>query len=85
MKIALINPSHRGFVHYSNPETWVKNLGVYPPLGLLYVASWLRERTPNKVEVIDLQLAPDPEKVVRDQVCRGGYGIVGISCLPLRF
>lgn len=52
MRILLINPSQEGTIS-TFPEAVEKSLGVFPPLGLLYIAASIKYYTDWKVEVID--------------------------------
>lgn len=55
MKILLINPPRFNQLVGIVPGELQKHRGASPPLGLLYLASYIREHTPYLVEVIDAQ------------------------------
>lgn len=58
-----------------------KNAGGTPPLGLLYLASFLRERQRVGVHVLDLLFHSNPEEAVRRAVLELEPAVVGISAL----
>ena len=81
MNIALINPPNIGAEHYTSTKTGIKDLGVYPPLGLLYVAAYLELYTDCKIDVIDLQFYNNPIEEIIENTTNNNYDIIGISCL----
>jgi radical SAM superfamily enzyme YgiQ (UPF0313 family) len=58
-----------------------KNSGTTPPLGLLYIAAFLRARLGAEVRVIDSFLEKDPLKAVRAALRSFSPDVVGISAL----
>ena len=52
MKVTLIFPDNANRVHYGIGNL-IEEQGVMPPLGLLYLAGYLKKHTPHDVEVID--------------------------------
>ena len=60
MNVLLINPPVR-FTLRSNNAPFVKeHRGACPPLGLMYVAAYLREHTSHHVQIIDCSWAACP-------------------------
>ena len=58
-----------------------RHLNNTPPLGLLYLASWLRQTRPDVwVEIIDQKLSATTNRTIADLVAAGRYGVVGLSC-----
>ena len=49
MKILLINPSNENIVHWYPKSPWlnINKFGAFPPLGLLYILSYLKSRSPK--------------------------------------
>jgi radical SAM superfamily enzyme YgiQ (UPF0313 family) len=53
MRILLVNPPVENLVRSEVPAPVTAHVGVFPPLGLLYVAAACRARTPHPVEIVD--------------------------------
>ena len=53
MKVLLINPPDQNTIVADNPPFIDEERGYNPPLGLLYLAAYLRKHTPHEVEVLD--------------------------------
>lgn len=81
MKVLLIYPPMFNLVFPSLPETVEKDVGRRPPLGILYIASFLKNKTSHEVKILDTQVEKmsyfDIEKKVKDF----GPDIVGISTM----
>jgi len=56
MNILLINPPSFNELMGNNPSIIESERGFNPPLGLLFLAGYLLEKTTHKVEVIDSQV-----------------------------
>lgn len=53
-----------------------------PPLGILSLAAYLREKTPSvQVDVIDATFYSRPLEMMRERIERGNYDIVGVSVM----
>lgn len=55
MKVLLINPPREHMIHWSVND-WELDLGEissFPPIGLMYLASYLREHTHHEVRIVD--------------------------------
>jgi radical SAM superfamily enzyme YgiQ (UPF0313 family) len=53
-----------------------------PPLGILSLAAYLREKNPTLVvEVIDMTFYADPTETMRRRIQEGNYDIVGVSVM----
>ena len=53
MKILLIRPPHNHMITTNVPKAVDTETGMYPPLGLLYVAAGLNAWTDAEVELLD--------------------------------
>jgi hypothetical protein len=52
------------------------------PLGLMYVAAYLRSRKPElEVEILDVRCTRDPFAALRRTLCRLAPDVVGVSAL----
>ncbi|MBN1584384.1 MAG: cobalamin-dependent protein [Anaerolineae bacterium] len=53
-----------------------------PPLGILSLASYLRERIPDiDVDVIDMTFYANPSETMRRRIEQGNYDIIGLSVM----
>ncbi len=82
MKVLLINPPALNTIVANNPPLIDEGRGINPPLGLLYLASSLREKGID-TEVLDTQVERlDYEELAR--VLEGKkFDVVGITCMTL--
>lgn len=71
MKILLIKSSNLS----------AKSKGATPPLGLMYIASYVRRKRNDEVKIIDTRLYKEPLKIVNDNVLKFKPDIVGVSAL----
>ena len=64
----------------SGPEKFVYQ--VYPPHGLMYLASWLRSQKPEiEIRIIDLMLRREPEESIMDELKEFSPDLVGIHAM----
>ncbi len=73
MKILLIQP----FGNESNTN--------YPPLGLLYLASFIREKSDSTVKVIDLRLKATPIEEMLPEITAWQPDIIGITGMSIEW
>jgi radical SAM superfamily enzyme YgiQ (UPF0313 family) len=83
MKVLLINPPSVQHYADNSPEIIAENRGLNPPLGLLYLASYLEERTSHRVEVIDCQAENCSLDGLRRKVKAADPDVVGISVMTM--
>ncbi len=57
--------------------------GITPPLGLMYVASYIRDERGDKIRIMDIRFYKDPLKEIQRIISEFGPDIVGISALTL--
>lgn len=81
IRILLVQPSSVGAVRSLLPqvEEGGEGIGYKPPLGLLYVATTVNERTPHEVRVIDAQAQQLSFEDVAEQARDFRPDVVGIS------
>lgn len=53
MKVLLINPSAKNIMQAEIPPALSREVGVFPPLGLMYIASYLQEYSDHRVRILD--------------------------------
>lgn len=56
MKILLINPPRSNEIIGNNPSIIEEERGYNPPLGLLYIASYIKKYTNHEISIIDSQV-----------------------------
>ncbi len=81
MKILLINPPRDNELIGQNPTVIESERGYNPPLGLLYIAASLREKTSHSVEVIDAQVEELSYPRLGERIRSSRPDVVGISCM----
>jgi len=53
-----------------------------PPLGILWLAAYLREKVPNiQVDVIDATFYPRPIDMIRERIMAKRYDLIGVSVM----
>jgi anaerobic magnesium-protoporphyrin IX monomethyl ester cyclase len=84
MKILLINPPTNESAYSSVPKEFYKLRGQHPPLGLLYIASYLLQKKPDyKIEVCDLDSEKNPFDLLKNRMKNFNPDIVGIQILSM--
>jgi anaerobic magnesium-protoporphyrin IX monomethyl ester cyclase len=88
MKILLIAPSIRnsllGGLNDGMPKSISKNFGVYPHLGICYIAAVLRKNN-FKVEIIDLNVERFSNHELIDMIQNTNPDLIGISNMTFTF
>ena len=81
MKILLINPSSENEIIGNNPAFIEEERGYNPPLGLLYIASYLEEFTQYSVEVLDTQVEEVSYQEIEGIIREKQPDVVGITAM----
>lgn len=81
MKVLLAVPSHRNLPYLYLPRLITEGKGSYPPLGLLYLASVLKQSGFKSVKVFDGQLYRNPERAFKELMKDFMPDVVGITAL----
>ena len=79
MKILLINPPDRHIITTTQAKYVVRERGLVPPLGLLYLAATIKQQTEHDVKLLDCQVHKYSEEVIRQEVLTYQPDVVGIS------
>ena len=79
LKVLLIQPSHRDCIQtlfsiYNTEE----GIGFKPPIGLLYIATAIKEMTVHDVKILDCQLEDIHHENILDFV-KESYDVIGIN------
>lgn len=56
MRVLLIFPPRKKILQADMSDVFEEESGFYPPLGLLYIASYIKENSDNEVEILDTQV-----------------------------
>jgi radical SAM superfamily enzyme YgiQ (UPF0313 family) len=80
LSVLLINPPVEQLAHRMSPSSWTEQLGIYPPLGLMYLASFL-EREGHRVTILDLVETPLKKDALANRIRSINPDIAGVSCL----
>ncbi|MBU1006940.1 MAG: B12-binding domain-containing radical SAM protein [Candidatus Omnitrophica bacterium] len=79
MKALLIYPPKKHMIKTNVPEFVDKETGLYPPLGLLYVAGFARENSSHEIKVLDAQAEGMDYAQIEDRIRQEKPDIVGIQ------
>ncbi len=79
MNVWLINPRTDDMISTELPGFVAKEVGCFPPLGLLYVAGAVRERTAHTVRIFDLAARDMTYAELAAHVSSDGPDIVGVT------
>ena len=83
MKVLLINPPRDNEIIGNNPAIIDEERGFNPPLGLLYLAASLEERTAHEPVVIDCQVERLDVEGIRRRVREHAPDVVGITVMTM--
>jgi radical SAM superfamily enzyme YgiQ (UPF0313 family) len=81
MKILLISPPQFGTLKTSIPNFINQIIGYYPPLGILYIAAYLKARSSHEVLVLDTQVEKMGYPEIKAEIERIKPDLVGIYTL----
>jgi radical SAM superfamily enzyme YgiQ (UPF0313 family) len=79
MKVLLINPPARNIVQAELPPGLFREVGVFPPLGLMYVASYLRINSEHQVQILDALAENLGPEALAAAIRKSDPQIVGIT------
>ncbi|MBT3194120.1 MAG: radical SAM protein [Verrucomicrobia bacterium] len=79
MKVWLINPRTEGMISTELPSFVSKEVGCFPPLGLLYVAGSLRAHTDHDLVLLDMPARDMPYEELADRIRESPPDVVGIT------
>jgi radical SAM superfamily enzyme YgiQ (UPF0313 family) len=83
MKVLLVNPPLKHLISANVPSFVEEERGTYPPLGLLYIASYLRENGPEglEVQVLDTILEDLNYQEIEDFILKESPDVVATQTL----
>ena len=79
MNILLVNPPTRNIITTTQASFIIKERGFVPPLGLLYLASTIKDRSNHDVKIIDGQLSDLTDNQIRTEIINYQPDFVGIT------
>lgn len=79
MKILLISPPSENIITTTQPSFIIRDRGLVPPLGLLYLATAVKHRTDHEVKILDCQLHGMSQERVKQEILAYQPDVVGIS------
>lgn len=83
MKVLLLNPPRAHEIIGNNPAIVEEERGFSPPLGLLYVAAYLREQTAHEVRVIDAQVEGLDQAALQARLAAWRPDVVGMTAMTM--
>ena len=83
MKVLLINPPREHEIIGNNPTIIEKERGFNPPLGLLYIAAFLEQRSRHEVSVIDAQVEGLSYGELRQRIREAKPDAVGLTAMTM--
>lgn len=83
MKILLINPPRFNEIIGNNPSIIEEERGYNPPLGLLYIASYIQEHTDHEISIIDSQVERLDYQSLKTRIVSEQPDIVGITVMTM--
>lgn len=76
----LVNPGNDHKIEVAIHKRFLGKDFIYPPLGILSLAAWLRQNQPqHQVQLLDLQLASDPDRALRWALAEQRPDLVGLT------
>lgn len=81
MKVLLIQPPEFNMITTNVPSVVDEESGAYPPLGLLYIASFIEQQTSHDVEILDAILDNLDYDELEAEIRRRKPDIVGIQAM----
>lgn len=81
MRVLLINPPTENLIVADNPSFIDEERGFNPPLGLLYIAAYVKKHSSHEIEVLDMPVENIRYKQLPDVIRQRAPDIVGITAM----
>jgi anaerobic magnesium-protoporphyrin IX monomethyl ester cyclase len=83
MKILLVNPPAKSLIRSFAPDCITEEMGFYPPMGLMYVASYALKTYGSRfqIEILDAQLERMDSRAIEKYLEKKKPDVVGITCM----
>lgn len=82
MKALLINPPIHNMIKTNVPQFVDENIGCYPPLGLMYVASYALRNSDHEINILDAQVE---DRDIKEEIERIKPDIIGIQATTFTY
>ncbi len=79
MKVLLINPPIKNIIQAELPPALSREVGVFPPLGLMYIASYLRKYSDHRIQILDAVAEDLNQTTLEEAVRKFRPQIIGIT------
>lgn len=81
MRVLLVNPPNYKSIESILPEAIDEERGYSPPLGIMYVAAYIREHTSHQISLLDCQAEELSYKQIEAEIKKRKPDVVGITTL----
>jgi anaerobic magnesium-protoporphyrin IX monomethyl ester cyclase len=83
MNVLLINPPAKSLIRTFAPDSITEEMGFYPPMGLMYVASYAKKALGSRfqIKILDTQVEQMDERGVEEFFEKEKPDVVGITCM----
>ncbi len=81
MKVLLVNPPRENELTGNNPALIDEARGFNPPLGLLYLAGYLEDKTSHQVEICDAQVEELSYPALEERIRNASPDLVGLTAM----
>jgi len=81
MKILLINPPIENIIESDMPKELESGMDFLPPLGLMYIAAYVKEKTNYNIEILDCGVEKIDYNNLENKIKNINPDIVGITAM----
>ncbi len=83
MNILLINPPIENLIRTFAPDSITEEMGIYPPMGLLYIASFAKKRLKDSIniKILDMQVERMSYPELENYLQKNQFDVIGITCM----
>lgn len=81
MKVLFINPPAENEITGNNPEIIKSERGFDPPLGILYVAGYLKKRSDHDLKIIDAQVERMGYSQLQEEIKKFAPDVIGVTAM----
>lgn len=81
MKILLINPPIENIIESDMPKELESGMDFLPPLGLMYIAGFVKEKTDFNIQILDCEIEKINYKNLAEKIKNENPDIIGITAM----
>lgn len=85
MKVLLVNPPNFATIASCMPKILEEGFDFLPPLGLMYLAAYLRKHSDYEVKMLDCQVEQLTKEQIRLRIMQESPNVVGITAMTFTF